>query len=115
MARQRIGAQGEILAALALERVGYTVLERNWRCSQGELDIVARHGGELVFVEVRARTDGVDSALESISARKRARLEALAQAYLAAHDLDDAPFRIDVAAVNPRTSAVEIIENAVGW
>ncbi len=95
--------------------MGYTILERNWRCDQGELDIVARHRDELVLVEVRSRADDLEAALVSISSRKQKRLAALAEAYLAAHDLDDIAVRIDVAVVNRRTEAVEVIEYAVGW
>jgi putative endonuclease len=100
-----------------LEQTGYTIIERNWRCERGELDIVARHRDELVFVEVRSRADDLGTALESISPRKQKQLIALAEAYLVAHDLDlqNTSFRIDVAAVNRRTGAVEVIEHAVGW
>lgn len=95
--------------------MGYTIIERNWRCEQGELDIVARHRDGLVFVEVRSRADNLEAALESVSPRKQKQLIALAEAYLTAHDLENVYFRIDVAAVNRRTGAVEVIENAVGW
>ncbi len=117
MTRRGKGKHGETIAAAALRRAGYTILEQNWRCASGELDLVARHGGDIVFVEVRARRDGADAALESIAGRKQARLAELAQAYLAAHGLDGAPFRIDVAAVDLSASPpmVEIIEDAVGW
>ncbi len=108
------GQRGEAIAARVLEQIGYTIIERNWRCEQGELDIVARHREELVFVEVRSRADNLEAALESVSPRKQRLLVALAQAYLAAHDLEDT-FRIDIAAVNLRTGAVEVIEHAVGW
>jgi putative endonuclease len=117
MTRRQTGKRGELIAAAALRRAGYTILDRNWRCPAGELDLVARHRGEIVFVEVRSRADGPDAALESIAGRKQAKLIALAEAYLAAHGFDDAPFRIDVVAVSlaARAPTVEIIENAVGW
>src|SRR5258708_27849069 len=117
MTTRRKGKRGEALAASALEKAGYVIRERNWRCSAGEIGMVASQRGEIVFIEVRARADGLDAALESIGARKRAKLIRLAEIYLQMHDLDDAAFRIDVIAVNLGSGATEtqIIENAVGW
>jgi putative endonuclease len=121
-ARQRFGERGERAAAAWLRRAGYTVLARNWRHRElGELDIVARHGDEIVFVEVRARRgtleQAMSAALESITERKRARLIALAQAYLDAHDLAGVRWRVDVAAVASAggTLAIRIIPNALEW
>ncbi|MEP7284130.1 MAG: YraN family protein [Chloroflexota bacterium] len=114
-ARRRKGSRGEAIAAAALEQSGYIILERNWRCADGELDIVAKHRGEIVFVEVRARMDGMDTALESITPRKAAKLMLLADLYLAAHPIDNMPVRIDVVAVHLGSGATDIIENAVGW
>jgi putative endonuclease len=115
--KQKTGRRAEAIAAAALEKAGYTILERNWRCAIGEIDLIARHRGEIVIVEVRARADGTDTALESILPGKRDRLIKLAEAYLDAHDQTDEPFRIDVVAVGlvSPSPAVEIIENAVGW
>ncbi len=120
MTTRQKGQRAEALACAALRRAGYTIIERNWRCPAGELDLIARHRGDIVFVEVRSRADGADAALESITSHKRTKLIGLAQAYLAAHDLDDAAYRIDVVAVGPASSAaqqpdVEIIEDAIGW
>src|SRR5450631_980747 len=111
MTRAANGKRGEDRAVAALERAGCTVLERNWRCAAGELDIIARQGQEIIFVEVRWRADGLDAALESIGPRKRAKLIRLANAYLATHGLSESAYRIDVAAVS--ADAIEIIENAV--
>ncbi len=115
--RRKTGQRAESLAAAALEKAGYTILERNWRCAIGEIDLVARHRGEIVIVEVRARADGTDTALESIVPGKRDRLIKLADAYLDAHDLTDESVRIDVVAVglSSPSPTVEIIENAIGW
>jgi putative endonuclease len=115
--RQKTGQRAESLAAAALEKAGYTILERNWRCAIGEIDLVARHRGELVIVEVRARADGTDTALESIRPDKRDRLIKLADAYLDAHDLTDESVRIDVVAVGLTSPSptIEIVENAIGW
>ena len=120
--RQRFGERGERAAAAWLSRAGYTVLARNWRHRElGELDIVARQGDEIVFVEVRARRgtleQAMSAALESITGRKRDRLIALAQAYLDAHNLTGVRWRVDVAAVASAggTLAIRIIPNAIEW
>jgi putative endonuclease len=115
--KQKTGQRAESLAAAAPEKAGYTILERNWRCAIGEIDLVARHRGEIVIVEVRARAVGTDAALESILPDKRDRLIKLADAYLDAHDLTDESCRIDVVAVglDSPSPTVEIVENAVGW
>ncbi|WP_119072243.1 YraN family protein [Aggregatilinea lenta] len=120
--RRRLGQQGEAFVASTLTRAGYTVLDRNWRLTGvGELDIVARQGDEIVFVEVRTRRGPVSTAialaLESIGPRKQARLAQLAEAYLAAHDLNDMAWRVDVAAVGctSGTFALEIIQHALNW
>lgn len=115
--RRERGRQGEELAAAALLRRGYVLVERNWRCTGGEIDLVMRQDGDLVFVEVRSTWDDAARALESIGPAKAARLATLANAYLSAHALDGTPFRIDVAAVCRRTGAVEVVRDAVvaGW
>jgi putative endonuclease len=116
MSTRRKGRRGEALAEAVLEKSGYTIIERNWRCAEGELDLVAFHRGELVFIEVRARAAGTDTALESITPRKRAKLSLLALTYIVDHQLDKPSYRIDVVAVNlTGNPSVEIIENAVGW
>jgi len=120
--RQTLGQRGEAFVAAHLQRAGCAVIERNWRRAPlGELDIVAREGASVVFVEVRTRrgplTQAVEAALESVGAAKRARLLALAQAYLAEHDLEDAPWRVDLAAVACERGALalEIIPDALTW
>jgi len=119
--RQSLGQRAEALVADHLRREGHTILARNWRNPLGELDIVAERGGEIVFVEVRARSGLSDAAralaLESVSARKQARLLNLAEAYLEAHDLRAVPWRVDVAAVafERGQASVEIIQHAVAW
>jgi len=81
--RQRLGDHAEKRAAALLEQSGLVIVARNWRCSHGELDIVAREGETLVFVEVRARSDaGWGGARASITPAKQARLARCAQRYL---------------------------------
>lgn len=119
--RQQLGRRAEDLVADHLRRAGYTIRARNWRHTLGELDIIAECAGEIVFVEVRARrgplTDARALALESIGARKQARLLDLAQAYLDDGALDATPWRIDVAAVafDGASISMEIIRHAVEW
>lgn len=91
------GAHGEEVAARHLLAHGYSIRHRNWRHNHGELDIVAERDGVIVFVEVRARrSDAFGTPEESLLPRKRAKLIETAQAYLAAHALEDAACRIDV-------------------
>jgi putative endonuclease len=102
------GRKGERLAACFLERHGYEVLARNWHCSLGEIDIVAREGDTLVFVEVRSRRAGTPyKPEESISATKMARLAAVAEAFLATHPWNG-PCRFDVVAVQLRPAGADI-------
>lgn len=99
-ARRRLGDLGERLALAHLRARGYTILAQNWRIAIGEIDLVAREGDQVVFVEVRTRRGAAPSPEESVSPRKQQRLIALAYSYLAEHQLpDDTPWRIDVIAV----------------
>ena len=98
-ARRGLGRTGETLAAADLERRGYRIRERNWRCAAGELDLIAQDGDCLVIVEVRTRR-GRDYGTpeESITADKRRRLIELAQTYVSQIGWEG-PWRIDVIAV----------------
>lgn len=98
--RRPLGARVERAVAERLARDGWTILARNWRHRLGELDIVALDGDALVVVEVRSRR-GVrfGTPEESVDGRKRARLAALAEAYVA-QSAWPGPWRIDVVAVN---------------
>ena len=109
-AKDTLGRRGEAIAARHLERAGLTIVERNWRCPQGEIDLVARDHGELVFVEVKTRSS-VDYGhpLEAITPRKLARLRRLAGAWCLAHPDQRGHVRIDaVAVIAPRSGAIEV-------
>ncbi|MBN1121528.1 MAG: YraN family protein [Anaerolineae bacterium] len=94
------GQYGEALAAQALQSYGYAIINRNWRCPAGEVDIIARDGDVWVFVEVKLRRGrGAGSPEEAVSARKQQRLLQVAQAYLAELELDDVRWRVDVIAI----------------
>jgi putative endonuclease len=118
-ARAGLGLTGEEIAARYLSRAGYTIVDRRWRCATGEIDLVARDGSLLVFVEVRTRRgDARGAAVESITPIKASRLADLAALYLAAHpELGQPDWRIDLVAVQldstGRLIGVEHIISAV--
>jgi putative endonuclease len=95
------GRRGEELAARALEAKGYTIVERNWRCPAGEIDVIAQQDDTLVFVEVKTRQgDRFGTPEEAVNRRKQERLLTAAQVYLAEYELADVAWRIDVIAIN---------------
>ena len=109
-AKDALGRRGEAIAARHLERSGFTILERNWRCTQGEIDLVAQDGDEVVFVEVKTRSS-VDYGhpLEAITPVKLARLRRLAGAWCAEHPGVAARIRIDaVGVIAPRRGDVVV-------
>jgi putative endonuclease len=101
MDRSEIARRGEDAAAAFLERVGMQIEVRNWRSSAGEIDIVARDGDELVFVEVKTRrSERAGTAAEAVSTAKQGRLVRLARAYIATMgERPDAGVRFDVVAI----------------
>ena len=113
--RAALGRWGEDLAARELRRRGYAVLERNQRVGRGEVDLVARHGGTVVLVEVKTRrASGFGEAREAISTAKARRLVALGRRYAQAAGESD--WRIDVVAIDVApdgSHTVDVIENAV--
>ena len=127
--RRRLGTAGEELATQKLLDGGLTIVERNWRCREGEVDIVAQevapdfvHGGTpgawLVLVEVRTRRGSAfGTALQSITARKARKMRAVARCYVQEHGWCG-PWRIDVVGVQMdgqgHLLAVEHVRNAVG-
>ena len=96
-----LGKIGEDIAANYLQKLGYEILDRNWRIKEGELDIVLLSPEkEIVFVEVKTRTSAsFGDPLESISEVKIHRIQRLALAWLATHQKLGAPYRIDVSGV----------------
>lgn len=111
MSTREAGARGEARAARALRARGYRIVEQNFRCRSGEIDIVARDGDALVFVEVRTRrSDRFGSAIETISAAKQKQVVRVARAYLAARRLSPAACRFDVVGITG--DELVIIEDA---
>ncbi len=96
-----VGASGERIAALLLERAGATIIARNWHCRGGELDLVALDGETLVCVEVRVRAEaGHGTAAESIVGKKTRRVLHAVAAFLDTHpEHGDRLVRIDVVAI----------------
>src|ERR1700752_1304219 len=107
--RQSLGRRGEDLACAELEKRGYVIIERRFRTRCGELDIVARDAGVLVFVEVKARSGGrFGTPLESVTWQKRQRVSRVAAAHLCPKHLADVPCRFDVISINERQGAPTI-------
>lgn len=99
--RQELGRQGEDLVAALFESAGATVLARNWRCPQGEIDIVALEGDCLVVCEVKTRrTTSAGTPAEAVTPAKVARLRRLTGAWLASQPRRFRAVRIDVVAVH---------------
>jgi putative endonuclease len=118
MKRRETGALGEKIAGEFLGKNGYEILEKNYRCSDGEIDIIAIQRDTLVFIEVRTKQSRqFGSPEESISSVKKERLRTLAERYGQEHENLPAVWRIDVVAIEMekggRVKRIEIIENAV--
>lgn len=93
------GLAGEAAASLVLTAKGYRILERRFRTPRGEIDLIARRGRLILFVEVKARPT-IARALEAITERQRRRIVEAAQAWMAtAREIDDCDFRFDVVAI----------------
>ena len=110
-----LGASGESLAANYLKKkAGLKIIERNWRCPIGEIDLVAQGPqGELVIVEVKTRSKIGDSVWESIGFEKQVKLARLARWYLKAKDLSlDTPVQFDAVVVLTPNDEVHHLPNA---
>ena len=116
--QERLGRQGEDLACGELRRRGYAILARRFRTRHGEIDIVARDGDVLVFVEVKARSSGgFGGAIGAVTPRKQRQVIAMAQRYMARVGWTARPCRFDVVAVQARAGEapdVTLIRNAFG-
>ncbi len=119
MKRRDTGILGEKLARDFLKKRGYHIKETNYRCPEGEIDIIAKHKDCLVFIEVRTkRSLEFGSPEQSITPAKMERLRAVVSRYRQTHDNLPPLWRIDVVAIELKQggepSRIEIIENAVG-
>ena len=107
---QALGVYGETLAAQHLVRRGMVLLDHNWRCEAGEVDLVLRDGRDLVFCEVKTRRSVArGTPQEAVTEQKAARMRRVAAAWIEAHDLRSPAVRLDLVAVlAPRRGDVQI-------
>jgi len=110
MGNREVGVAGEDAACVFLKRKGYRIIDRNYRCSLGELDIVASKGGQLVFCEVKARSGGdLEEALGAVDARRQGRMARAASHYLAVEGHTGKGCRFDVIALLKSGPAWKIV------
>ncbi len=113
--RQLLGRSGEALAEALLKTRGYRILERNYRTRLGEIDLIAKDGATLVFVEVKVRRSGrFGSAKAAITAAKRRKLSIVALQYIKSTCEKPVHARFDVVAVErgDETPRLELVQNA---
>jgi putative endonuclease len=118
MTKTELGRWGEMIASQALESHGYQVVEKNWRCKTGELDLVTRDGECWVFVEVKVRSsDTFGTPEEAVTPTKQERLLTTGMMYLAEHGLEEVGWRIDVVAIkladSGKVDSLTIYQDAV--
>jgi putative endonuclease len=113
--RSSVGKRGEELASAYLENAGYKIVERNYRCIFGEIDIVAEEGDTIVFIEVKSRRSNAygDPQL-AVGYRKQKKISLVALHYIAEKHQHNRNARFDVVAVKIVSSgtAIELIKNA---
>lgn len=115
--RRRLGIAGEDAVAEWYEAAGYRVMDRNWRCRDGELDLVVMRGDTLAFCEVKTRASTrFGTPVEAVTATKQRRLRMLAARWLADHDTRRLAVRFDVASVTRAGDghlAIEVLEDVL--
>ena len=115
-----IGRRGEEMAIEHLKKLRYCILERNYRTSFGEVDIIARDKDTVVFVEVKTRqTTRFGTPFEAVDVRKQRQVSRVAQEYLQTHGATDVLARFDVVAVrvdrDNRLITIDHLQNAFEW
>lgn len=114
-AKDAVGRYGEDVAVRHALALGWTVLDRNWRCREGELDLVALDGTELVAVEVKTRrSDRFGHPSLAVTPDKLARVRRLTALWLAAHDVHPASVRIDVVAIVVPGRGAPVVDHLAG-
>jgi putative endonuclease len=114
-AKDAVGQYGERVAARRLEEAGLRVVDRNWRCAEGELDLVAADGEVLAFIEVKTRSSedfGVPA--EAVTTAKANRIRGLAQRWLAEHEHPYSELRFDICSVLAQRSGAALFEHMPG-
>jgi putative endonuclease len=114
LAKKILGREGEDRAAQFLKKQGYKILERNYSTPQGEIDLIALHRGEVVFVEVKTRSNEAYGPPElAVNPRKQQRMIKAALGYIKYKKLHQVPCRFDVVAISAATEKeIDLIENA---
>jgi len=108
-ARQQLGAEGESMACAELEKLGYVIVERNYRIPSGEIDIVANDSGTIVFVEVKTKTDSsFGDPVDEVTPQKQRQIIAMGEYYATYCCPSDTPCRFDVVAVDLSTMPANI-------
>ena len=118
--KKELGAKGEEIAVRYLKKRGYRIVERNYRVKLGEIDIIAEQGDDLVFIEVKTRSDtSFGSPFESITKQKQKQLSKVALEYISKKKCYQRPARFDVVGIqfrkgskNFRDAAIELLQNA---
>lgn len=111
--KRGLGEKGERIACDALKNEGYRIIEKNFRCRQGEIDIVAEEQGTVCFVEVKARyTENFGLPEEAVTKWKQKKLLTLAFIYLDKRKITPENMRFDIVSVDLKTKAARIIRNA---
>jgi putative endonuclease len=113
--KDEVGRRGEDRAAEYLVQAGYTLLERNWRCDRGEIDLIAERDGDVVFVEVKTRSGvGYGHPFEAITVHKLGRLRRLAGTWCRESGVRARHIRIDAIAVINRPGREPLVEHLEG-
>lgn len=113
--RKELGKRGENAAAAFLERSGYTIVERNWRCTYGEVDIVALDGDVLVLCEVKTRKGaGKGTPEDAVTQAKQRRYVKLAEAYLQYSGTEGVPVRFDVVTLTVVSESRALLRHHLG-
>ncbi|WP_285117152.1 YraN family protein [Leifsonia sp. fls2-241-R2A-40a] len=113
--KDELGRRGEQVAAEWLQEQGYTLVDRNWRCPSGELDLILRQGTTMVFAEVKTRSSlTFGHPFEAITSRKAARLRRLAAAWCREREPGAVSVRIDAVAVTNAWSERPNVEHLAG-
>lgn len=112
---QQVGKRGEEAALRYLKRKGYRILQRNYVCKMGEVDLIARENDTLVFIEVKTRTSNAFGPPQlAVNAAKQIQLSQAALCFLKENHLENARARFDVVAVllGPEGEKIELIKDA---
>jgi putative endonuclease len=113
--RLDLGKWGEDLALQKVKKLGYRCIVRNYRCPLGEVDLIARDGDTLVFIEIKTRKGrSLEYAKEAVDRRKRRQLSKVALAYMKANGCSEARARFDVVVINleGKEKEIEVVRNA---